>query len=165
MQESLAGPPFHYCEPVESGDWLIIGLDSCVAGEAGGEVSDRELARMDSEIAASQAPHVMICLHHPPVAMGSAWLDSVGMSNGDELLHRMAASGRVRLAVFGHVHQPYDDVHAGISIIGTPSTCRQFAQGSDVFAVDDNPPAYRQISLYTDGSFGHELVWVNNESV
>jgi len=49
MQESLAGPPFHYCEPVESGDWLIIGLDSCVAGEAGGEVSDRELAREHAE--------------------------------------------------------------------------------------------------------------------
>ena len=165
MQESLPEPPFHYCESVESGDWLIVGIDSCVAGEAGGEVSSSELTRLDSEIATSQAPYVMVCLHHPPVSMGSAWLDSVGMSNGDELLQRMAASGKVRLAVFGHVHQPYDKEHAGISIVGTPSTCRQFEQGSIDFAVDDNPPAYRRVSLYTGGRFEHELVWVSNESV
>jgi Icc protein len=164
MQETLAGPPFHYCESVESGDWLITGIDSCVTGRAGGEVSDSELERLDSEIAASRAPHVMVCLHHPPVAMNSTWLDSVGMSNGDEFLQRMAASGKVRLAIFGHVHQPYDNQHAGISIVGTPSTCRQFEQGSDEFAVDDNPPAYRRINLYTDGRFEHELVWVNDES-
>ena len=165
MQESLPAPPFHYCESVESGNWLIVGIDSCVTGTAGGEVGSNELQRLDSEIAASQAPNVMVCLHHPPVPMGSVWLDSVGMSNGDEFLQRMAESGKVRLAVFGHVHQPYDSEHVGIRIVGTPSTCRQFAQGSSDFAVDDNPPAYRRVSLYTDGRFEHELVWVSNESV
>lgn len=105
----------------------------------------------------------MICLHHPPVDMGSAWLDTVGLRNGEEFLQRVQSLGRVRLAVFGHVHQPYDREHDGIRIIGTPSTCRQFLPGSDDFAVDDRPPAYRRITLHDDGSSDTKLIWVNND--
>lgn len=160
MQEALAAAPFRYCETVEADNWLIIGIDSCVTGKAGGLVAAGELDRLDSEIAATSADHVMACLHHPPVEMGSKWLDSVGLDNGEEVLARLAASGKVRLAIFGHVHQPYDAVHGGVRIIGTPSTCRQFAQGSATFAVDDNPPAYRRIGLQRDGTIEQELVWL-----
>jgi Icc protein len=162
MQDALSSAPFHYCESVETDNWLITGIDSCVTGKAGGNIENSEFDRLDGEIAASGADHVMVCLHHPPVDMGSKWLDSVGLENGDEFLQRVAASGKVRLAIFGHVHQPYDAVHGGVRIIGTPSTCRQFAQGSETFAVDDNPPAYRRISLQDDGAIEQELVWLTN---
>ncbi len=165
MRESLPQPPFYFCNTLESGNWLLAGIDSCVSGAAGGRVSAEELDRLDRVIAATPAEHVMVCLHHPPVTMGSKWLDSVGMENGDEVLQRFHASGKVRIAIFGHVHQNYDADHGGARIIATPSTCRQFLPGSDEFAVDDNPPAYRRISLYTDGRFEHELVWVSDEPV
>lgn len=161
MRDALSEPPFYYCASVEAGDWLITGIDSCVSGMAGGHLTTDELARMDHEIAKSSAANVMVCLHHPPVDMGSKWLDSVGLDNGDEFIARVSASGKVRLAIFGHVHQPYDAEHGGVSIVATPSTCRQFAQSSDDFAVDDNPPAYRRISLYANGDYDHELVWLN----
>ena len=160
MQDALSEPPFHYCESLQTGNWLVTGLDSCVTGQAGGRLADAELARLDAAITTSNAANVMVCLHHPPVPMGSKWLDTVGLDNGEEFLDRVNASGKVRLAIFGHVHQPYDADHGGTRIIGTPSTCRQFAQGSDEFAVDDNPPAYRRISLHADGSYDHELVWL-----
>ena len=85
--------------------------------------------------------------------MKSRWLDSVGLENREEFLRRVAVSGKVRLVVFGHVHQPYDAEHDGIHVVGTPSTCRQFKQRSTLFAVDDNPPAYRRIRLHDDGRF------------
>jgi len=160
MREALAEPPFHYCESVQAGDWLITGIDSCVTGQAGGRVAADELERLDAVIAAADAPNVMICLHHPPVPLGSKWLDTVGLENGAEFLERIVVSGKVRLAIFGHVHQPYDADHGGVRIIATPSTCRQFAQGSEDFAVDENPPAYRRISLHADGTFEHDLVWL-----
>lgn len=162
MRTALAEPPFHYCESLLTNTWLIIGIDTCVTDQAGGHLGDAELARLEAEIAATSAPNVLVCLHHPPVLMGSKWLDTVGLDNGDQFLERIAASGKVRLAIFGHVHQPYDADHGGVNIVGTPSTCRQFAQGSDEFAVDDNPPAYRRINLHTDGTFDHELVWLDN---
>ena len=162
MRAATAAAPFYYCASLLADNGLIIGIDSCVTGQAGGHLEEAELARLENEIAISSAANVMVCLHHPPVLMGSKWLDTVGLDNGDEFLEQIAASGKVRLAIFGHVHQPYDADHGGVRIIGTPSTCRQFAQGSDDFAVDDNPPAYRRISLHVDGSFEHELIWLDN---
>ena len=104
----------------------------------------------------------MLCLHHPPVKIGSAWLDTVGLDEPEEFFERIGASGKVRLAIFGHVHQEYDSEHHGVQIIGTPSTCAQFKPGSDDFAVDDRPPAYRRIQLHADGQFETELLWVGD---
>jgi Icc protein len=163
MQTALQAPPFHYCQTVELNDWLIIGIDSCVNEHAGGSVDDAEFDRLDRAIAVSDAQNVMVCLHHPPVKMGSKWLDSVGLDNGDETLQRLSASGKVRLAVFGHVHQDYEADHAGIRIIATPSTCSQFAAGSDDFATDDSPPAYRRLQLNQDGTHSNELIWIPQE--
>lgn len=161
MQATLQPPQFRHTGLFEADNWLVIGLDSCVPGDPGGHVSDAELDRLDAAIAATRAVHIMVCLHHPPVAVGSRWLDLVGMDNGREFLRRAGASGKVRLILFGHIHQDYNQVHAGMSVIGTPSTCRQFRKGAAEFAVDDNPPAYRRITLYTDGRFDHQRVWVN----
>lgn len=160
MRLVCSRPPFSYCAMETIGNWLIIGLDSCVSGEAGGELADHELQRLEDEVSASTAEHVVVCLHHPPVVLGSAWLDTVKLRNGDALLTKLQAIGKVRLVVFGHVHQPYDEDHDGIRIIGTPSTCRQFKPGSKDFAVDERPPAYRRILLHPDGSTDNELIWV-----
>lgn len=163
MRKALGSAPFYYCNSVENDNWLLVGIDSCITGRAGGHVSEDEFARLDKLITDSAAQHVMVCLHHPPVAMGSKWLDTVGLDNGDEFLERIESSGKVRLAIFGHVHQEYDAQHGGIRIVATPSTCRQFERGSDEFAVDNNPPAYRRISLYADGHADCELVWVQHD--
>ena len=93
--------------------------------------------------------------------MGSKWLDSVGMANGEQVLERLRTLGRVRALVFGHVHQEYDAMHNGIRVLATPSTCRQFKPASDEFAVDDRPPAYRRIELRTDGNIDTQLIWVD----
>lgn len=163
MRALLPDPPFAYCAAHEFGDWLILGIDSCSEGRAGGRIADSELRRLDAAIAASASPHVLICLHHPPVPMHSKWLDTVGLDNGDEFLARASASGRVRAAIFGHVHQDYDAVHNGMRLIATPSTCRQFLPRADEFAVDDRPPAYRRIELCPDGAVDIDLVWVEHD--
>lgn len=162
MRDLLPDPPFTYCGVVESDNWLIVGIDSCVEDSAGGRIAATELQRMEDSIAASSAKHVMVCLHHPPVPMQSKWLDSVGLANGSEFLTRAAAIGRIRIAIFGHVHQDYDATHEGVRLIATPSTCRQFLPRADEFAVDDRPPAYRCIQLHPDGSVDADLVWVDH---
>jgi Icc protein len=163
MRHVLPDPPFTCCGSLEYGNWLVVGIDSCVEGHAGGRIAEGELRRMEEAIAASRAEHVLICLHHPPAPMRSKWLDSVGLDNGDEFLTRAAASGRVRTAIFGHVHQDYDAMHKGIRLIATPSTCRQFLPLADAFAMDDKPPAYRCIELWPDGSVDAALTWVTGD--
>ncbi|MBT8082467.1 MAG: metallophosphoesterase [Gammaproteobacteria bacterium] len=160
MRPVCSRPPFSYCAREEIGNWLLIGIDSYVKGTAGGSVSAAELDRLSAIVADSPAKHVMVFVHHPPVPMGSVWLDSVGLDNGKEFLEHLHTLERVRVLAFGHVHQDYDEIHDGIRILATPSTCRQFKPGSTRFAVDDKPPAYRRIELNADGSVGGELIWV-----
>jgi len=163
MQPICCAPPFSYCAYEELGDWLIVGLDSCATDDAGGFLTRDELDRLADIVEGSPAKHVLVYLHHPPVPMGSTWLDTVGLRNGKDFLGHAAALHRIRLAIFGHVHQAYDAEHKGMRIVATPSTCRQFLPGSDEFAVDDRPPAYRRITLCSDGSIDDELIWLDDE--
>lgn len=162
MRPVCCAPPFSYCAYEEFGDWLMVGVDSCETEDAGGFVTAEELERLAGIVERSAARHVMIYLHHPPVKMGSAWLDTVGLRNGEQFLQHAAALNRVRLVIFGHVHQDLETDCDGMRIIATPSTCRQFLPGSDEFAVDDRPPAYRRITLRSDGSSNNELVWLDD---
>ena len=160
MRDALSEPPFHYCSSVRLGEWLITGIDSCIEGDAAGRVSEEEMARLQDVLADTDATHVAVCLHHPPLRMGSKWLDQVGLRNADEFLSLVCNSGNVRTALFGHVHQEYDEFRDSVRIIGTPSTCAQFKPASDDFALDENPPAYRRVSLHEDGTVQSELIWI-----
>lgn len=161
MTTVCCAPPFSYCAYEEVRDWLIVGIDSCVSGDASGFVSDAELDRLDDIVHQSAARHVMVCLHHPPVLIGSKGLDSVGLKNRDAVMERLQSLGRVRIAAFGHVHQAFDEMQGELRTIATPSTCRQFKPRSDAFENDDKPPAYRRLSLHADGSVETDIVWVD----
>jgi Icc protein len=160
MRDALSKPPYQYCGQMERGDWLIVGIDSCVSDSAGGRVSDQEMHRLKTAVADSAANHVLVCLHHPPLKLGSKWLDTVGLIEGPEFLDTVSALGKVKAIIFGHAHQAIEVVHNSMHVIGTPSTCRQFKVASDNFDLDDNPPAYRRISLHSDGSVQSELIWL-----
>jgi Icc protein len=163
MREALASPPFHYCKSARTDRWLITGIDSCRDGDAGGWVSDVELARLESILKAADAEHIAVCLHHPPLPMGSRWLDTVGLDNGEAFLDVVCGSGKVRLALFGHVHQVFDQTRDGVRIVGTPSSCAQFLPKADTFAIDERPPAYRHVELRPDGSVETELIWLQSD--
>lgn len=162
MGEVLAEHSFGYCETIDSGAWRIICIDSCETGVAAGRVSPGELRRLAALLHEPSAEHVLVALHHPPVPVGSAWLDEVGLLNDAEFLAAVVGSGRVRAALFGHVHQGVDAQRDSLRILGTPSTCRQFRVGSDTFAVDDLPPAYRRLTLHPDGRVATGVVWVRD---
>jgi 3',5'-cyclic-AMP phosphodiesterase len=161
MKAVCADPPFEYCSIGAHGNWLLAGLDSSLPGETGGEIGDGEFERLHNAIENSESEHVLVYLHHPPVVLGSDWLDPLGLANGPRALREFARTGRVRVVLFGHAHQAYDGTHNGMRVYGTPSTCRQFRPGSSSFAVDDRPPAYRRLELAADGTSSSELVWLD----
>ncbi len=165
MRPRFSTAPFSYCEVRETDNWCIVCLDSCVSGSAGGRVGESELSRLDDALESTDAEHAVVCLHHPPVLTGSAWLDSVGLDDRDRFLDVIADHRIVRAVVAGHVHQEIDRQvdRSGRSfrVIATPSTCRQFKPLSRRFAVDNLPPAYRRIGLKEDGSIDTRVVWVD----
>ena len=161
MRAELAARPFVLGGAVDLGRWRIVLLDSCVPGAASGTLSADALAALEQALATAGARHCMVCLHHHPVAMGSHWLDQVGLTNASEFLHIIDAHRTVRAIVWGHVHQAYDALRKGVRLLATPSTCAQFLPNSADFAVDPRPPGYRTFELRDDGSLLTEVAWVD----
>lgn len=158
MEAELAEAPFAICETTRVGAWTVIGLSTYEDGTAGGRLAERELKRLEK--AADTDNPVLVFLHHPPLDLGSRWLDSVGLSNKEEFVAAITRLDQVRCVLFGHAHQDVETDIGGVTVLGTPSTCRQFKPKSDTFAVDDTPPAYRRLTLHDDGAIEHTLHWV-----
>jgi Icc protein len=135
-------------------------LDSCAPGHVGGRLAPSELARLDETLGRAPA-HAMVCLHHHPIAMGSRWLDDIGLANADEFWRVIDRHSSVRAVVWGHVHQAHDGRRGDLRLIATPSTGAQFLPHSDGYAIDRRPPAFRHFRLHADGRIDTRLHWVD----
>jgi Icc protein len=152
--------PFQLGGHLDRGGWRIVMLDSYAEGDAAGELSAAELAQLQAALAGAPGP-VLVALHHHPVAMGSRWLDRVGLRNAGELFDCIERYPQVRALLWGHVHQAWDSQQGTLRLLATPSTCAQFRPQSDSFALDDRPPAYRRLLLHADGRLDTEVVWLS----
>jgi Icc protein len=127
-------------------------LDSVVPNQAGGRISIEMLTKLDEELGMARQRHAMVCLHHHPVAMNSRWLDTVGLANANEFWSVIDSHPQVRAVVWGHVHQNFEGSRRGVRLLATPSTCAQFQPRSNEFVIDDQPPAYRLLTLHSNGA-------------
>lgn len=133
------------------GPWLILAVDSSYPGHAAGRVPAAELQRIEDSIARHPAHWVLVAVHHPVVAIGSEWMDRIGLLNGEDFLARLTPHSRVRACVFGHIHQAFDQMHGDLRLLGGPATCVQFRPGSRDFALDPEDAGYRVLHLHPDG--------------
>jgi Icc protein len=161
MRTALAQPGFQVGGHVDLGAWRIVLVDSCVPGRTPGRVGAAELRALECALDGCDG-YALVCVHHHPVAMGSYWLDGVGIENAAEFLAVLDAYPRVRALVWGHVHQCFEVRRQGVRLLATPSTCAQFLPRSREFAVDVRPPAYRRLTLRADGIVETEVVWVDS---
>ncbi len=161
LRRELAGPPFVHRLANRCDDWLILMLDSSVPGVHHGHLADAEIARADQALAANPDAHALVCLHHHPVMHGSRWLDRFMLDNPDDLFAILERHPGVRALLWGHAHQPLDEMRGALRLMGTPSTCMQFTMGADEFDVDSRPPAYRWLQLDSDGSLQTGIEWVD----
>jgi 3',5'-cyclic-AMP phosphodiesterase len=161
MRAELNVDPFKICGAHNIGDWTFVMLDSYDPGHVGGRLTKNELARLDAALT-SAPKHAMVCLHHHPIAMGSRWLDSVGLAQPEDFWNILDAHSNVRAVVWGHVHQAFDGNRGDVRLFATPSTGAQFLPKSDRYAVDSAPPAYRSFELHADGRIDSEVHWVES---
>ncbi|MCG8426105.1 MAG: 3',5'-cyclic-AMP phosphodiesterase [Chromatiales bacterium] len=134
-------------------DWLLILLDSTIPHDSGGHLSDNELALLRETLAAHESQHALICLHHHPVKVGSAWMDSMALDNPDSFFEIIDQHSNVRGVLWGHIHQIYEGYYnEQVRMMGSPSTCIQFTPDEDDFAVEHVAPGFRWLELYADGS-------------
>jgi len=159
MRSALGAAPFQVGGHVDLGAWRIVLVDSVVPGQASGHISEGELRALDDALSASER-HALVCVHHHPVEMASAWLDRLGIDNAAALFEVLDAHPQVRALSWGHVHQCFDGRRRGVRLLATPSTCAQFLPLSSEFALDAMPPAYRRMTLRADGTLDTDVVWL-----
>jgi Icc protein len=135
------------------GGWLLVFLDSSVAGSEGGHLSESELNELDAALTSHPELPALVCLHHQPVNIGSRWLDTMAVDNPKAFFDIIDRHPQVRAVIWGHVHQTFEQQRNGVRLLSTPSTCVQFLPNSEAFAVDMIPPGYRWLELYPDGTF------------
>jgi Icc protein len=153
MREALANrPPFIIDGPADIGAWRFVLLDSVVANHAGGHISPDMLGKLDEELGRARQRHAIVCLHHHPIVMNSRWLDKVGLGNADEFWSVIDSHPQVKAVVWGHVHQNFEGARRNVRLFATPSTCAQFLPRSDQFVIDNEPPAYRVLTLHSNGA-------------
>ena len=140
-------------ERLTVGDWQLIALDSHIQGSDAGALGHDAIERLDRWLHAHTAP-TLVCLHHPPVDVGAAWIDAIGLRDREALEDVISRHPQVRAILCGHAHQAAELEFAGRPCLITPSTMRQFAPGSRDFAEDTSrSPGYRRIELGHGGRF------------
>jgi len=161
MSVLLDAPPLQVCGNAVFGRWRVVMLNSHDPSRDSGWLDDGELDRLERELAAATGQHVLVCLHHHAVPVGSPWLDAVGLGNAEALLSRLEAYRNVRALLSGHVHQAFDDVRGSIRVLSTPSTCAQFTPRTHSCLMDLRPPGFRFLSLQPTGAIETQVVWLD----
>ena len=138
-------------------DWQIINLNSQIIGESGGYLDDNEINFLTDCLKQYPNQHALVAVHHHCIPTQSTWLDTMIIKNSPALLAIATQFPQLKLVVSGHIHQEMDITAGNIRILGTPSTCFQFAPLSDTFNIDTQMPGYRLIKLQDDGSVKTEV--------
>lgn len=152
LKRELIGDNVLNSPRVDLGQWNLIFVDTRLEGHPHGELSPEELTRLDHSLAASEGRPKLVFLHHPPVPVGSAWMDAMALKNPEALFERLD-SAEVRAVICGHVHQEFTGRHQGIPVLTTPSTGFQLLPDQPEFAEDLRPPGFRWILLDDDGGW------------
>ncbi len=160
MAEVFNDGNFSICGDTAVGDWQLILLSTWDGDRGGGRLSRKELDRLEHSLGNSRQPHALVVIHHHPVPIGSAWLDSVALDNAGDFLAIVDAHPRVRGVLWGHIHQVHESRRNGVHMMGTPSTCFQFRPHTEVPEVDRAPPAWRTLELQADGNIRTRVDWL-----
>lgn len=153
MTRVLQGAPFRSDRAFSVGGWRVVLLNTALPEHTHGALSEEDLGDLDRSLAAHPETPTLIAMHHSPVPVGSAWLDPINLREPEAFRQVVDDHSQVRLVLFGHVHQAVEARWGDTQLYGCPSTCFQFAPGSDEFRLEEADPGFRRVVLTEGGDF------------
>lgn len=139
------------------GAWRFVMLDTVIADSESGELRPDQLQVLEQALQSAPG-HVLVCMHHQPVPVGSAWIDTMAIREPGPFFAVIDRYPNVRGILWGHVHQRFEGWHGSVRLMASPSTCVQFAPGEDAFQVDHEPPGFRILALHADGGIDSAVI-------
>ncbi|WP_404375022.1 phosphodiesterase [Vreelandella aquamarina] len=164
-QPELMAAEHPLLDEVDLEQWRLLLLNTQVSGKPHGELGSEALQALAERLEQDDRP-TLIAMHHPPVEVGAAWMDAIGLQDRDAFWQLLSGYPQVKVILFGHAHQAYAQQHhvggADIGVYGCPATADQFLPGAAHFTVDEaSRPGYRVVDLH-----GHEWqTWVERIAI
>jgi 3',5'-cyclic AMP phosphodiesterase CpdA len=112
---------------VEYPEATIIVADSWRPEDPAGQLGPDQLSWIDRTLAARPQVPAFVCLHHPPLALGMPFLDSIMLTDAAEFADVIQRHPHVVRVLTGHVHRTVSAMFAGTLLAVAPSTFRQSA--------------------------------------
>ena len=132
---------------LDAGGWRLVGLDTLVPGSGAGRIAADQLVWLEETLASARGRPVALFMHHPPIPVGTPWLDRIGLQAPDAFAELLSAFPNVEVVCCGHVHQEFEGSLGGIPVLAAPSTCLQFEPGTESPVFTDEPPGFRLLEL------------------
>ena len=157
-RRALLAPALLQCQ-----GWRILLLDSHQPGRVAGRLGARQLAWIASQLPIGEAP-LLVAVHHPPLPIGAAGLDAIGLEDGAALLELLQACSSWRGLVFGHIHQHWSGVwrrsegKPTVPLLGCPSTLCPFDAVQPCPLGREDDPGGRLLELGADGELRQRLL-------
>jgi Icc protein len=162
LKHSLLSENIRIQDRAMIGTWQLIFLNSHQPDTHAGKLDVSQLDMLNHHLSEYPNRPALIFIHHHPVVIGSLWMDKMGLQQADALFSVLDRYSQVKAVVWGHIHQQFEQTRNSVKLLGTPSTCVQFKPRADEFGLDDKPPGYRWLNLYSDGKFETEVVYLKN---
>lgn len=115
----------HYV--VEDFPVRLIGLDTVIAGEDGGEICPEREAWLAGRLREGQGRPTVIFMHHPPFQVGVDGMDIMPCRVSPGFVDLVARHPEIERVLCGHYHRPIQRRFAGTIGYVAPGTAHQVA--------------------------------------
>jgi 3',5'-cyclic AMP phosphodiesterase CpdA len=131
----------------------IVGLDTLIPGQGGGELCAERLDWLARTLAERPAAPTLILMHHPPFVTGIGHMDRIGLQGRQAFAALLEQHPQVQRVLCGHLHRTIHAVVGGRSVLTSPSTAHQVAldlrqQAPSAFRME--PPGF-MLHRWADG--------------
>ena len=143
-------------------NWGVFMFNTKKENSPNGFLKKEELVYFDQVLSNTLYKNIIIFLHHHPVPIGSASMDSMIIENAELLTERIMKYDKIKAVSWGHIHNEFNLNMGSAKLFSTPSTCYQAKAKSKNFIIDpEASPGYRKIFLNDNGSFDTEVIRVS----
>lgn len=135
---------------IQCGSWLCVGLDTHAPGKVSGQFGTAQAEWLRHRLTEHGNNPTLLFCHHPPIDVGSEWMDAIGLEDRSLLLNVVQDHPSVRLICCGHVHHEFEGAAGPTRVVTTPSTGLQFDPRGTKPLFANDAPGYRVIELTDD---------------
>lgn len=135
--------------------WNVYGLNSQYQS-AKGMVSDAQLMRMEEAVVNQPEKYWLIAVHHHPIPC-DGWMDKHEWINRRDFLAKVSQLSKIKLVIYGHIHQVCETTEGVCDFLSCPSTCWQWKKHKN-FGMTSESAGFRLIRLLPEGSYQSEVI-------